>query len=152
VRQLAPEERLVLTTRGHCDCGSPLFGKSVPLRAPLRRQIRELRRKGWSETKIKSWMTAAGGDASQTLPPGILSTAAWADFLDEALAMPTTPFVGICGHTYQGALDTERFAISQRVRQDVAALRSEAFEALGEDVLYEFHKKSAKDRAGPRQR
>ena len=59
--QLQPGERLLLTTAGHCDCGTALGAlerKAALLERRRRSDERKeasLRRKGWGESRIQRW-------------------------------------------------------------------------------------------------
>lgn len=62
-KQLHPHEEVFVTTSGHCDCGSPLFGSDAsPTRtsndARLARIVDDKRRRGWGEATIRDWLDA----------------------------------------------------------------------------------------------
>src|SRR5688572_15732863 len=52
--QLSDGERHILTTRGHCDCGTVLGSHREA--ANHERELEKLRKKGWGEAKIERWV------------------------------------------------------------------------------------------------
>lgn len=51
------DDKLYYTTKGHCDCGTPLgTGNNSRSKGPSKRDLSKLRRKGWSEAKISRWV------------------------------------------------------------------------------------------------
>src|SRR5215204_2934353 len=65
-RHLKPGDVYILTTSGHCDCGTVLGSQ---FRAPeptaeqkeqsQRRDLEKLKKKGWSQSKIDRWFKEA---------------------------------------------------------------------------------------------
>ncbi len=93
--QLRPGEQLLLTTAGHCDCGTAL-GALERNAAGLERRRRSLdrkevtlRRRGWSEARIRRWR-----NQQQTHGPGLRLQAGmtdWERLLSDMLRQPGTP-------------------------------------------------------------
>lgn len=133
--QLRPSERYVCATGSACDCGSPLFfGRSTA------RDVEKLRKKKWSEAKIKQWLKATEArPIDPNAPSGVLlSLDEWAAFLDEALRLPGVPYLGIIGHWYKGGVSTDNFTLTRRARHTVSELREGDLGLLERDVIYEF--------------
>jgi len=139
-KRLRPGEAYVSMTRGHCDCGSPLFTESATRTpAELERRIAKLRRKGWREGKIRSWVESTeptseranqGRDVGRAL-------ADWADFLDEARADPRA-YVGLVGHWYKRGPANDELELGDRLIHRVEELRSKDFAGLAKDIVHEF--------------
>jgi hypothetical protein len=140
-KQLKVGEGLFLTTPGHCDCGTPLGAHATTAADDTHVQIRKLRLKGWSETKISRWReqrvehqtqkSAAARIASKT---GI---AQWQAFLSEALARNDTPYLCLLIHMYDGALERD-IELSERRAMNLREADIAFLDAMSEDVLYEF--------------
>ncbi len=136
--QLLPGERLLLTTAGHCDCGTAL-GALERNAAQLERRRRSeerkeatLRRRGWDEARIQRWR-----HQQQNLGSGLPSQAGLADWerlLTALLSQPRTPYVGLLLHWYGGGFD-EPIALQGR---EALPLAAESLGRLREDVLALF--------------
>ncbi|MFM7362894.1 MAG: hypothetical protein ACKO25_13960 [Cyanobium sp.] len=136
--QLLPGERLLLTTAGHCDCGTAL-GALERNAALLERRRRSderkeatLRRRGWSAARIQRWR-----HQRQNPGFGLHAQAAvtdWERLLAALLSQPRTPYVGLLLHWYGGGLD-EPVALQGR---EALPLCTESLRWLREDVLAIF--------------
>ena len=140
-KELKTGEKYFLTTVGHCDCGTPLGAHAASATDDTHAQIRKLRAKGWSETKIARWgeqrsehqaqKAATARSASET---GI---AQWQGFLSEALARSDTPYLCLLIHMYSGALDDD-IELSDRQAVKLRDADTAFLDTMSEDVLYEF--------------
>src|SRR5918999_3046360 len=58
--QIESGDSYILTTRGHCDCGTA-FGSLAHSDASkvvsYDRELKKFRKQGWSESKIQRWLT-----------------------------------------------------------------------------------------------
>ena len=95
--QLQPNERLLLTTAGHCDCGHSLGGPR-PEAALLERRLRSderkeasLRHKGWGKSRIQRWRNQQRNVSSGHDPQAGLID--WERLLTDLLSQPRTPYV-----------------------------------------------------------
>jgi hypothetical protein len=142
-QQLAPTEQVWITTRSHCDCGSELFSR--PKRTPrnLERERQKLKKKGWGEAKIEKWIQATERSRLTSPTERVVTRREWLGFLSEALALRTTPYVAILGHSYGGDLSIEELRLEGRTRRLVEELDGPAFEALTEDTVHEFRPSTA---------
>lgn len=116
--QLQPGERLLLTTAGHCDCGTAL-GALQRNAALLERRRRSderkeasLRRRGWRESRIQRWRNQQQNVSSGHDPQAELTD--WERLLTDLLSQPRTPSVGLLLHWYGGGVD-EPIALQGRV-------------------------------------
>lgn len=150
--QLRPGECYYVTTRGNCDCGTPLGelarAESGSEAFDPDAQGKKLRRKGWSEARISRWLKQKEdqlASAAQTLPAGgSLGTEAWRALITDVLRSGNTPYVCLLLHWYSGPV-SGRIQLSGREVIDHQELTSERLARMREDVLYEF-------RASPRRR
>lgn len=149
---LRPGEILVLTTHGHCDCGTSLGMALRPdldrSESDMERRTKEFRKKGWSESKISRWveqkqhtverntrvMNQRRGDL-RLHPPD--DAQQWIDFLREIVSSGTTAYCGILYHWYSGALESERISLRNRTRRRIGDLTADDLLTLEEDVLLE---------------
>ena len=150
--QLRPGELLVLTTRGHCDCGTGLGMARRPdldrSESDMQRRPKELKKRGWSESKIARWieqkqhtvernervMNQRHGELRQHPPADAQQ---WIDFFREIVSSGATPYCGILYHWYSGALDTERISLRNRTRKRAGDIKPDDLLTLEEDVLLE---------------
>src|SRR5262249_9313009 len=107
VRQLPAGDRYVLTTRGHCDCGTVLGSRRTPEAESRARQVAKLRKKGWGDAKIERWLAEKQAvrerDVRKPDSDARARTAdveRWLAFVDDALAL--VPRVGLLLHFYGG--------------------------------------------------
>jgi hypothetical protein len=140
-KKLKAGENCFLTTAGHCDCGTPLGAHAASATDDTHAQIRKLRAKGWSETKIARWREQRGEHQVQKAATARSASEAgiaqWQGFLSEALARSDTPYLCLLIHMYSGALDGD---IELLDRQTVKLQEADTafLDTMSEDVLYEF--------------
>lgn len=136
--QLQPGERLLLTSAGHCDCGTALgaLERNAALlerrRRSNERKEASLRRRGWSGARIQRWR-----HQQQNLGSSLHQQAGvtdWERLLTDMLSQPRMPYVGLLLHWYGGGPD-EPIALQGR---DILPLCAESLGRLREDVLAIF--------------
>ncbi|WP_286392273.1 hypothetical protein [Pseudanabaena mucicola] len=138
---LEPGEHYFLTTQGHCDCGT-FLGSLARDESKLERQKNtadneelKLRRKGWSETKLKRWKEQKADRLTKS--KSALDAANWESLLNDMLNSCQTSFVGLLLHSYNGPIEEH---IDLRGRE-AASVTAETLAQMQEDILYEFRKK-----------
>ena len=135
--QLRTNESYFHVTKLPCDCGTTLLSHPPSLDSP---QVEKLRRQGWSETKIQRWLRSKSDHANRGDPPtGELTQQQWAAFLDDTLALPDFPYIGLLTHFYRVGTEHDEFDIKERV----PVLPSLVVEGMGrwrDDVVYEFNR------------
>ena len=140
-RQLQAGENYFLTTPGHCDCGTPLGARTADAADDGQAQMRKLRLKGWSETKIARWSEQRGEHQAQKTAADRIAAEAgiaeWQAFLAAALARNDTPYICLLLHRYDGALDRD-MELSARQTVKLREVDAVFLHAMSEDVLYEF--------------
>jgi hypothetical protein len=95
----------------------------------------KLRRKGWSETKLKRWKEQKAERLTKS--KSALDATNWQSLLNDMLNSYQTPFVGLLLHCYNGPIE-EHIDLQGR---EVASVTAENLAQMQEDVLYEFRKK-----------
>ena len=132
-RFLRPDEAYFRATRGYCDCGTCLVRGGGSQTKAGDRKLRELRRRGWSETKIGRWLESTDPAAKDrgTRP----TQDEWRTFIVAALESGV-PCVSLLVHWYAHGLSDESIEIQRRAIVEPTALPlAGGFE---EDVLYTF--------------
>lgn len=141
-RKLKAGENCFLTTAGHCDCGTPLGAHTASTADDTQAQVRKLRLKGWSETKISRWREQRGEHQAQKAAAARIASetgiAQWQAFLSEALARNDTPYLCLLIHMYDGALDRDMELLPDRQAVRLRDADVVFLDAMSEDVLYEF--------------
>jgi hypothetical protein len=142
--QLRPGERYFLTTLGHCDCGTALGAGARDESQDSRDHhagLKQLRAKGWSETKIARWLEqkqqVSARDDRVCSSRDIPRTEDWRQFIEEVLESGLTSYLGVLLHWYSGPLS----ARIQLAGRQVVVLRDMTEGTLAEvkeDVIYEF--------------
>lgn len=139
-RHLDDGEQYFYTTRGHCDCGTSLGSSRAGDKdeSKLAKQLKKLRRKGWSEAKIDRWLKDKE-KARSNRPEPENDAAIWVALIDNVLGSTDAKYVGLLLHFYSGDLNDEQIAISHVETVPRSELTEDRLRAIHEDVLYRFH-------------
>lgn len=143
-----PDEMQILTTTGHCDCGTVLGSLNCPDKTEqlsLNRELDRLRKKRWSEARIQRWIEEkertkekhAREDANQART-GTPLAAEWISFISDVLRSGQTQSIGLLLHQYRGGIESERIKVLDRKRVILTGLTPAVLMEMKEDVLYEF--------------
>jgi len=132
----------VSTTSGPCDCGTPLGSKPEADGPPADSELQRLRKKGWSEAKIRRWQAQKSEVVARNTRNS--DDRARTPEANEWLALITAmlrlgPRFGLLIHWYKGGVATERLDPAKE-RIALADLDAERLLRLSQDVLYEFHR------------
>jgi hypothetical protein len=127
MKQLRDGERYFLTTRGMCDCGTEIGacirtdGTLPPLDPDFSRDVRKLRKKGWSEIKIGRWVEQTKADAAKKHNEAAVRLSGphpeldrWIQFVSAVLTGHHADWIGILVHWYGGNITTEAIAAKNR--------------------------------------
>lgn len=116
-RILGPDEAPFLTTVGHCDCGTVLAHASVDRAVERNRQAAMLTKKGWSQAKIRRWITdreKADERAVHRLHANAPdSLEGWVRIITELLATSGVRQAGLLLHFFSGAIEEEALDLSR---------------------------------------
>jgi hypothetical protein len=138
----------ILTTRGHCDCGTAigsLCHSNVGKPVSYERELNKFRKQGWSEAKIQRWVEQKEqtkerhqreDEARATGSTPELNQ--WVEFISELLESGKSRKLGLLLHWYQGGIESERINILGREKVKLTELNPERLMKMNEDMLYEF--------------
>jgi len=146
--QLEAGDLYVLTTRGHCDCGTALGslnGSAAHDDLSYERELKKFRKQGWSEAKITRWLE----QKEQTKEKHLREDEArakgstqelnqWVRFITDVLKSGYAPRIGLLLHMYHGSIESERISILRRERVKLEELTPDLLMRIKEDVVYEF--------------
>ena len=147
-QQIGPQDCYILTSGKYCDCGTALGSliNRVPTKAVgSERQVRKLRKQGWSEAKIKRWLEQKEQTIERHLredealaKDGSPELDRWMMLLKELINVRQIPMVGLLLHSYHGGVERERIKIQRRERFRLSEVTPERLMKIEEDVLYEI--------------
>lgn len=141
-RQLRRDQRYLLTTLGHCDCGTVLGSsqRSASRVPDWEAEEQRLLKKGWSKAKVARALTqkresAASSDRDADAAAAT-EVATWTRLVAEVLDSGANE-LGLLLHSYRGPLDEEiRLAGVERIIADETT--GDALRQMRKDVLYVF--------------
>ncbi len=146
--QIPEGEHYILTTRGHCDCGTVIgsLHRNTGNDSPYsERDLKKFRKLGWSEAKIKRWLEekeSARKTAeikAQTFTENEESQASfWVGFLTAALKSDHINRIGLLLHLYTKGVTNEKIKLKNTVLMPIKQLRAEDLLNIEEDTLYQF--------------
>ena len=138
----------VLTTRGHCDCGTALGSLNHPPSGEAvsyERELKKFRKRGWGEAKIKRWLEQKEQTKERHLREdearaqgSTLELDQWVGFVTDVLKSGHARRIGLLLHMYQRGVESERIDIHGKESVRLTALSPELLMRMKEDVLYEF--------------
>lgn len=147
-KQIEPGAWQVMTTRGHCDCGTALGSLSRPegeKEANFDRDLIKFRSQGWSEAKIQRWLDQKAqvqerhqredDHQAQGSSPELDQ---WINLITDLLRSGKVQWLGLLLHTYHRGIESERIKILGRERVNLAELSAARLMKLKQDVVYEF--------------
>ena len=146
--QIEAGDWYVLTTRGHCDCGTALGSLNLPAAGEVvsyERELKKFRKRGWSEAKIKRWLGQKEQTKERHLREGearakgsTLELNRWISLIADVLKSGHARRIGLLVHMYRGGVESERVNILGREEVKLADLTPERLMRMEEDVVYEF--------------
>ncbi|PQO27150.1 hypothetical protein [Blastopirellula marina] len=151
-KQLEPGETYFFTTWGMCDCGSEV-GSAQHETAPngelgdLSRELKKLRQRGWSETKIERWLAQQKQDRvrkkaewearHQTTREELER---WIEFVRCVLEQDAARWIGVMHHFYNHRIESAKITLTRQwIRLDQVS--PEELQGLKPDVLLTIAKK-----------
>lgn len=138
----------ILTTRGHCDCGTilgSLDGTDVTKPVNYEPEIKKFRQQGWSEAKIRRWIAQKAQTKEKEARKneyradgGASEAARWVALITDLLKSRGTGKVGLLVHMYSGGIEGERIKLLGKKTVSLKELNPELLMRMHEDELYEF--------------
>lgn len=149
IKQLCEGERYYFTTGGMCDCGTEI-GMAIRMDAALgsrepdlSHELKKLKKKGWSESKIERWIeqtkvvaTRRHEEAAARLSGPHPEVDRWIQFVSTVLKEKHAEWVGILVHWYRGGLNTEGINAGNRRWLTLAELTEDYLLNADEDTLH----------------
>lgn len=146
--QIEPGGWYILTTKGHCDCGTALGSLNRPAAGEAvshERELRKLRKRGWSEARVRRWIEQKElAEAKRLREADARGLGAapeverWMSCLADLLRSGHTRRVGLLLHMYRGGVASERIDIPGREEIGLAELTPDRLRRMREDVAYVF--------------
>ena len=145
VPNLHPGESYFYPQEGMCDCGTALGSLNHQRDAGRveKKCLDDLRKKGWSETKITRWVEQKKSigereeriqklreEARGSDPDG------WCGIMENLLVNAGALYAGLILHSYSGGLETERIERVRRIELEFNANLGEALFHMEEDTIY----------------
>lgn len=149
--QLKPGEDYLVKKTNPCDCGTQLglvCRTTTPDTTRIeKREVDKLKKKGWTETKIKRWLT----DREKTIEKdkikydrivnGVyVDIANWIDYINNVFTETKTQYFGLLLHWYKGGLEDERIKLKDRIKVKLSELTPDILLKMDEDVIYEVRR------------
>ena len=146
--QLEAGDLYLLTTRGHCDCGTALGslnGSAARDELSYERELKKFRKQGWSEPKINRWLEQKEQTKEKHLREHEAQAKGsthelnhWVRLITDVLTSGYARRIGLLLHMYHGGIESERIGILRRDKVKLADLTPELLMRIKEDVVYEF--------------
>lgn len=146
--QLEAGDLYLLTTRGHCDCGTALGslnGSVTPDDLSNERELKKFRKQGWSEAKINRWLEQKEQTKEKHLREAEAQAKGsthelnqWVRLITDVLTSGYAHRVSLLLHMYHGGIESERIGILQRDKVKLTDLSPDLLMRIKEDVVYEF--------------
>ena len=149
LKEFLKSDEWVIHPQGkHCDCGTSLgsFVDYLPNRT-TKKQLDELRKKGWTERKIERWVeerekiNAREARIQEQFRSVVESEDAdpdgWVDTIRQIINETDNDHVGVLLHWYGRSLDGEHIPITGRVQVSIRENAGPALYRMEEDKIYE---------------
>ena len=149
--QLKSGEDYLVKRTSICDCGTQLglvSRTNTPDTTRIeKREVDKLKKKGWSETKIKRWLTDREKTSEKDkikydrIVNGVhLDIANWIDYINKVFTETKTQHFGLLLHWYKGGLEDERIKLKDRIKVKLSELTPDTLLKMDEDVIYEVRR------------
>lgn len=137
--QIGSSKQIILTTKGHCDCGSILgINDQASNRGiDIKKEKKKLRKKKWSESKIERYLSDKLKEQNKKREESELGNEAeetnWVN-LSRVLRNQMSKF-GILYHQFSGLIEDEEFEIEQINQISMTLLNAGEMRNFKEDQL-----------------
>lgn len=137
--QVGADKRIILTTKGHCDCGS-VIGinyQASSLKIDIEKKRKKLRKRKWSESKIERYLTdhlRTQSKKEETSELGNESeTHKWLTVI--RILIKSEKKIGILFHQFNGLIEMEEIGIEQINKIPMGLLNKESLMNFKENEL-----------------
>lgn len=149
--QLKANDDYLVKRATFCDCGTHL-GLATRTKSPdnlrvEKREVDKLKKKGWSETKIKRWRTDRENTIQKDkvrydrIANGVdIDIENWINYLSKVFNKTKIQHFGLLLHWYKGGLESERINIKDRIQIRIFELTADTLLKMEEDVIYEVRR------------
>lgn len=138
-RQL-PDKIFLISPKNQCDCGSVISSARHQKIATVQadKEVEKLKRKGWSETKIKNHFASKQKADSHKSDETETERANWLALIKSIFASTKLNSFGILAHEYVGDISTEEITISAKIKINAVEFIGEQLDNFQLDVYYEI--------------
>lgn len=144
IQQLPAGNLYFTATKAHCDCdtvlGCELQTESQDVSDNS--DIKRLRKKGWSQSKIDRWLTekeqSREAEKLEQKQKNKAEAQRWLGFIKDMLILGKVSHIGILKHLYGGDIEKEKFIICDTVNIGISQTTIDYLFTLKEDTLYMF--------------
>ncbi|MFN8360906.1 MAG: hypothetical protein U0264_13415 [Candidatus Kapaibacterium sp.] len=137
LRQIAKGGQLVNTTANNCDCSSVIGSAARSAHSDVQlTDIERLKRKGWSEKKIKKWVENKAKTNTQ-IKEWDRERDQWTMFLEEAMKENNIGKLGLFIHWYNGNMEDEEVLFNRKEKVSLMTFKDDTLDKLKYDILYE---------------
>ena len=112
-KSIGEDDIQLVTTNGHCDCGTVLGDEPQNVSDKFAPDIKKLKRKKWSQAKIDRYIEDQKKKVKKLEASGSDSLELWADIISMALTSGAQ-HVGLFYRMYSGLMETETFEPTTR--------------------------------------
>ncbi|MFC1745791.1 hypothetical protein ACFL35_17495 [Candidatus Riflebacteria bacterium] len=140
-RQLSEEIFYLSRAKSYCDCGTVL-GRGDERYTVNHKDLKKLRKKGWSQTKIERWISDKNKDLDKRASgKGNPETKEWIEFINATIADTSIGKFGLLLHWYSsGSSETEHIKIKSIEKIHIKDVNPEFIMRIKEDTYYLFEK------------
>lgn len=147
--QIDPGDVYLVTAGKPCDCGTSIGALARAdggdADCDTGREVEKLRRRGWSETKIRRWQSDVEHSRDRRQREhhvralrGAHDAQQWVELLGDVLGSGETSRIGLLLHWYRGSVESERIELRGREQVVITEANPELLMLMDDDVLYEF--------------
>jgi len=145
--QIDKKEIYLIKNTNCCDCGTELGMllriKHFDENRPNKKEIDKLKKKGWSDFKIQRYIDEKNKTEKRNeniyenyKKQNHSDAENWNNFINELFLNTKIKLFGLMLHWYKGGLTNERINISEKIKLNIAELKTETLLEIKEDTVY----------------
>jgi len=147
--QLNKTEQYIIKRSKFCDCGTQLGlvsrADSSDSRRVEKSEIDKLTKKGWTDTKIKRWLTDRGKTIEKdkvkydNIVNGVHKDIEnWIQYINQLFNETKITHFGLLLHWYSGGVESERIKLKDRKKIRITDIKPDTLLKIEEDVVYDI--------------